>query len=256
VFDFSSAEEWTFRYTIPSLTTGTINIIVDGEVGISRSAAGTYEETFEVTGTNKLVRFFSTGTNQLQVLKVFKSTEESNAVTFAFNEGADKWVTYYSYNPEFMCKFINDFFAFRNGALWEHNVNEVRNNFFGQQYTSKIVFYVNMEPTKVKMFHSMREVSNKVWSVLEALIYPYYGKPEGQLTRMKKGRFRSLQGGQWVADFLRDVNDPRFATELDALFNGAELTGQVMKITIENTDTTEVRLLSVDVLVSPQDYTY
>lgn len=254
MFDLSEAEEWTFRYTIPSITSGVIIMLVDGQTGETRTTPGTYEETFEVTGP-VLVRFFSDGVNQIEFLKVFKAVTEPNSVTVAFSEDANRWVGYYSYKPEFMVKFINDFFVFRNGELWEQNVNPLRNNFFGVQYTSKIEFYCNLNPTQVKIFHSMREKSNKAWSAPELLIYPYYGKPEGQLSRLKKGRFRSLQG-DWFSDFLRDMNDPRYLTEEEALFKGAELQGSLMKVTIENSDTVEVRLLSVDILVSPSDYTY
>lgn len=256
LFDLSTATQWTFRYIIPSITTGSINIIVNGEVGISRTVAGTYEETFNVTGNNILVRFFSTGINQVQVLQIFAPSEESNAVTLLFNEDADKWVGNHSAHPEMMRKFINDFFMFKDGRLWVCNSDLVpRNNFFGIQYPSIITFYCNINPTEVKNFHSMRQKSNKRWSVPEIEIFPYYGKPEGQKSRLKIDRFRSLQG-DWFADFLRDLNDPRFTTELDALMKGAELQGSVMKVTIRNDDTVEVRLLSVDILTSKSEYTY
>lgn len=256
LFDLSTATQWTFRYIIPSITTGSINIIVNGEVGISRTVAGTYEETFNVTGNNILVRFFSTGINQLQVLQIFAPSEESNAITLLFNEYADKWVGNHSAHPEMMRKFINDFFMFEDGRLWVCNSDLVpRNNFFGIQYPSIITFYCNINPTEIKNFHGMRQKSNKRWSVPDIEIFPYYGKPEGQKSRLKKDRFRSLQG-DWFADFLRDINDPRFTTELDSLMRGADLQGSVMKITIRNDDIVEVRLLSIDVIVSKSDYTY
>lgn len=255
LFDFTGAEEWTFRYTIPSLTSGSINIVVDGETGISRTVAGTYEETFEVTGSNKLVRFFSTGINELQVVKVFKEEQLSNAITMAFSEDANKWVGNRSYTPEFMVKFINDFFIFKDGELWEQNVNPIRNNFFGVQYPSVITFYCNLNPTTVKNFYSMRQKSNKVWSVPEIEIPARYGKPNGQRSRLKKGRFKSYQG-DFFADFLRDMEDPRFDNELDALMNGATLQGNYAKITIENNDTTEVRLVSIDLTLSLSQFTY
>lgn len=254
--DLSTATEWTFRYRILDLTSGTVNIVVDGVNGVSRTEAGTYEETFTINDPDTLIQFYATGISSLELLQVYPDNDLFEGTTLAFNEDADRWVTYYSYIPEFMNKFINGFYTFKNGQLWEHNVNETRNNFYGEQFNSKIVFYVNLNPSQVKMFHSMRQLSNKPWVVLEALIEAYYGKPNGQRSRLKKGRFRSRQANQWFADFLRDMNDPRYLSEEEALMNGAELQGQVMKITIENADTSEVRLFSIDVTVSPQDYTY
>lgn len=254
-FDLSSSTEWTFRYTILSLTSGTVNIVVGGESGVVRTEAGTYEETFEIDDPSVLVQFYATGVTSLQLLQVYPELDSTEGTTLAFNEDADKWVTYYSYVPEFMHKFINGFFAFKDGRLWEQNVNELRNNFFGVQYTSKITFYCNLNPSEVKNFYSMRQKSNKVWSVPDIEIPPRYGKPEGQKSRLKKGRFKSLQG-DWFADFLKDLSDPRFTTELDALMKGADLQGNYMKITIENSDTTEVRLSMIDLTVSLSQFTY
>lgn len=251
--DLSSADEWTFRYTILSLSSGTVNIIVGDEIGVVRSEAGTYEETFEINDANTVIQFYATGTSSIQVLQIYPELETTEGTTLAFNEDADKWVTYYSYVPEFMQKFINSFFTFKNGSLWEHNVNELRNNFYGEQFSSKITFYCNLNADEVKTFFSMRENSNKVWSVPNIEIPPRYGKPEGQKSRLKKLRFKHLQG-QWFSDFLKDLNDPRFSTESEALLRGATLQGTIMKIEMENTDTTEVKLTSVQIIVSLSAY--
>lgn len=255
LFDLSRYTTWTFRYIIPSITSGTVNIVVDGVNGISRSMAGVYEEIFTNSNANAIIQFYADGVSSVKILQIYPQAAAVPGRTLAFNEDADKWVTEYSYVPELMMKFINSFFTFENGRIWEHNVNELRNNFYGVQYSSSITFYCNVSPTEVKNFHSMRLKSNKVWAVTDIEIPARYGKPEGQKSRLKKGRFKHMQG-DWFADFLRDLNDPRFATEIDALLNGAELQGNIMKITIENTDTTEVRLLSVDILLSLSQYTY
>lgn len=254
-FDLSSAEEWTFRYNILERTSGSINIVVNGVNGTVNNTVGEKQDTFTVTGNNVLVRFYSTGVNALEFLQVYPEDQYVDGTTLAFNEDADKWVTYYSYVPEFMHKFINSFFTFRDGELWEHNVNETRNNFYGEQFTSQITFYCNLNPTQVKNFYSLREKSNKVWSVPDIEIAPYFGKPNGQKSRLKKGRFKNLQGDNF-ADFLRDMNDSRYPDELEALMRGAELQGGVMRLTIENTDTTEVRLLSCDISLSLSELSY
>lgn len=251
--DLSAHEKWTFRFEILSLTSGTVNIIVDGVEGTVWSTTGFKEETFEVNGSNTEIQFYATGITSIRVLQVYPEIESTNGTTLAFNEDADKWVTYYSYVPEFMHKFINSFFAFRDGGLWEHNVNEIRNNFFGEQFTSKIVFYCNLNADEVKTFFGMRQKSNKVWSVPNIEVPPRYGKPEGQKSRLKKGNFKHLQG-DWYGDFLKDLSDPRFTTELDSLMNGADLQGNIMRIEMENTSTTEVRLTSVQIIVSLSPY--
>lgn len=253
LINLSSATVWAFRYKINSLDTGTVNIVVDGISGTIRTVAGTYEETFIVDDPATVIQFYATGKCSIELLQVFPELESVAGRTLAFNEDADKWVTYYSYVPEFIHKFINGFFTFQNGRLWEHNVNDLRNNFYGEQYTSKITFFCNLNAEEVKTYFSMRQKSNKVWGVPEIETPARYGKPEGQKSRIKKGNFKHLQG-DWFADFLRDLNDPRFTTELDALMKGANLQGDFMKITIENSDVTEVKLSSIQIIVSLSPY--
>lgn len=243
-----------FEYVVSGYSSGTVNIRVGSEDGASESSNGTKKETFTPEENDK-VRFWSDGSLTIDVLAIYPVTETSNGTTVGFDEKGNKWVSYYSYEPEMMVNGLNSFFTSRDGEMWKHDANAVMNSFYGTEYPSRITFYCNLSPTEVKNFYSMRQKSNKAWSVPEIIIPERYGKPNGQRSRIKKGNFKRWQGDFW-ADFLRDMNDDRFTTELDALLRGAELQGSIMKITIENTDSEQVRLLSVDILVSPSQYTY
>lgn len=181
------------------------------------------------------------------------ATTANAAATLAFDEKENKFITYYTFYPEAMIRFKDEFFAFKNGELWEQDVNEVRNNFFGVQYNSGLSFYVNTNPKDEKNYSTIHLDSNKPWAITEVKIYPTEGKSQGMLSRIKKGNFQKKQS-TWYADFLRNMIDPRFTNQDIALFNGAALQGQVMKITMINDDTTEVRLKSVDVRISEQNY--
>lgn len=245
-----------FEYEVSGYSSGGVELRVGANTGVSRTANRIYKETF-TPALNDRVRFYSNGDLTLEFFSVYpvKGEGESNGVTFGFYEKANKWGGNFSYLPENMIRFVNSFYTFKNGELWKHNTNETRNNFYGEQYTSRITFYVHLNPDQVKLFHTMRQKSNKVWSATDIEIPAYFGKPNGQKSRLKKGRFKNMQG-DWFADFLRDLNDPRFATDLESLMRGAELQGSVMKITIENNDTVEVRLSSVSIIVSLSDFTF
>lgn len=246
---------YVIEYEVTNYVSGIVQLIAGGTEGIERSANGIYSELI-TTGDDGILKFYADGVVTLEYLNFYDSaTDTDNSLTLAFNETANKFVTYLSYKPELMIKFIDGFYTSKEGELWIHNFNEIRNNFYGEQYTSQLVFWVNTNPTEVKDYLSLREKSNKVWSLVEAEILPVYGKPNGQRTRLKRGRFKNLLG-DFFADFMKDMNDPRFATELDALTKGADIQGSLMKVTFENIDTTEVRLLSIDFLGSPHDYTY
>lgn len=244
----------TFRYVVRDYSSGIVRLSVGAQNGANISSNGDHYETF-TPNANDEVAFYSDGNLSVELLEIYTNTIDETATTLAFDEKSNRWVGYYSFTPEMMGKFKSKFFMFSNGQLWESHTNELRNTFFGESYPSKIVFYVNISPTEIKEFFTMRQKSNKVWSVTEAYIEPQEGKSEGQLTRIKKGNFKNLQG-DWFAHFMRNMNDPRFNNELDALIKGGTMQGNVMKITIENNDTVEVRMLSIDVEVAPHNYTY
>lgn len=243
-----------FRYVVRGYSSGIVRLSLGNQDGADVNTNGDHYETF-TPSANDEVYFYSDGNLSVELLEIYTNTVNETATTLGFDEKSNRWIGYYSYTPEMMSKFKSKYFMWSNGQLWQSHTNTLRNTFFGVAYPSKIVFYVNLNPTQVKQFFSIREKSNEVWSVVEAYIPPRVGKSQGQRSRLKKGRFNRLQG-DWFASFMRDMLDPRFLTELDALVNGAELQGNIMRIELENTDTTEVRLLSVDILTSKKDYTY
>ncbi len=251
-FTAEAGKQYKVTYTVLNRTTGTVTMTIGGVVAAAHTLDGTYTQTVTAVEDGP-IEFYSNG--NLSISNVVISDGVVAPVTLAFNQSNLVWSTYYSFAPDLMTKFISGFFSFKDGGLWEHNVSETRNNFYGVQYPSRITFYVNMNPTQVKNYYNMRLVGNKPWSATEILIPPRVGKSQGQKSRLKLNRFNNYQG-QWIADFLKDMNDPRFTNELDALFKGADLQGCVMKVTIENNDVTEVRLQSVDVQLNAQQYTY
>lgn len=253
-YDYVVGVPNVFKYVVSDYVNGSIRLEVGSQFGDYNTENGTYYETITPNEDDEIY-FWADGVVSVNLLEIYTDTISTTSKTLGFDEKSNKWVSYYSYSPELMSKFKSKFFMWSNGQLWQSHKSNVFNNFFGVQYPSKITFYVNIDPTQVKEFFSIREKSNKVWSVTEAYIEPQEGKSDGQLTRIKKGNFRNLQG-DWFAKFMRNMNDPRFNNQLDALIKGGSMQGSVMKVTIENNDTVEVRLLSVDVEVAAHNYTY
>lgn len=251
-------QQYTITYTIDSYSSGSVYVVAGTTNGISRTAAGTYTETLTVTGVAQL-SFFSDGSLRVSVLSFYNNqTGLISGTTICFNEKYNKWTSEYSAIPELWIKFTDNLFSLKNGQLWLHNSNGVRNNFYNNQYSSKITFYININPETVKNFYTIRQQSTTPWSSQndgDVNILAYKGKPNGQKSRLKGGNYRNLQG-DFFADFLRDLSDPRFGNTLDALFKGADLQGKVMEITIGNSDITAVRLVEVDVKTGIQNYTY
>ena len=84
--------------------------------------------------------------------------------TLTYSSGAKGWPSFYSFIPDYMIGMNNYFYTFKNGSLYRHNTNEVRNNFYGKQYSSSIKSSFNLEPTTVKLFKTIELEGDSSWS--------------------------------------------------------------------------------------------
>lgn len=251
-------DEYTLSYLVDQYNSGQVYVVLGGENGVSQTANGEVMQVFTWNGVDSL-QFYSDGflrISKFEIAEVLVNID--NGQTVAFSERFKKWESYRSHEGEFYLRYSDKFFSFKNGAPWLHDNNPVYNSFYGVEYPSVITFYINLDPDMVKNFYSMRVQSNSVWGAIEQgdiSIPPYDGKPEGQQSRLQPNRFRNLQG-DWFADLLRDMSDPRFSDVVQALFSGVPLQGKLLEITLTNNSTSMMRLVSIDVSTQPQNYTY
>lgn len=52
--------------------------------------------------------------------------------TLTYSDGFQGWPSFYSFDPDWMIGMNNYFYTFKNGDMYRHNVNEVRNVFYGE----------------------------------------------------------------------------------------------------------------------------
>lgn len=243
---------YNLEYEIEEITSGYVNVSVGSSTGPNRTVVGKYVETLTMSGTGP-VSFFSNGGCLVSTLIIYEANNIENGITLAFSEDANRFVTYYSYQAELLVRFKDKFFAYSDGQLWQHNVNETRNNFFGVQYSSKIIFVSNPDPQKEKLWFNIRLDSKGNWSAPKLTTPANDLFPIGQESRLKKGNFKLIDGKLW-ADILRDKKDPKFASisdvqlrELESLFKGRFMQGAYLIVELECADTTEAKLLSAEV---------
>ena len=176
-------------------------------------------------------------------------------VTIVFAQLRDKWETRVTAYAEAMTPLRGKrFFGFKDGKMWEFDVNVLHSNFFGTQYTAKITVPLNALPGMIKDWYALREKSNKVWAAIEIVIPPDERYPNGMKSRITKNNFRNFEG-DWWAQFFKDMTDPSFATQLEALQRGRELKGSVMIITFECADTGAAYLNEIDINFTPSQET-
>ena len=83
--------------------------------------------------------------------------------TLTYSESSQGWPSFYSFIPDWIVGMNNYLYTFKGGNLYRHNVNEQRNTFYGQQYTSTITSVFNDAPTQNKLFKTLNLEGNSEW---------------------------------------------------------------------------------------------
>lgn len=85
----------------------------------------------------------------------------TEGITISFSEAAKGWTSFKSFVQDGGLSLNNNYYTFRRGAgsglmLWEHHSNQIRNNFYDDQYDSHVDVLFNEESATVKSFASMK----------------------------------------------------------------------------------------------------
>jgi hypothetical protein len=86
--------------------------------------------------------------------------------TLTYSDTTEGWPSFYSYIPDWMIGMNNYFYTFKGGNLYRHNVNAIRNNFYGQQYTSIMKSVFNDAPLDNKLFKTLALQGDDSWEAL------------------------------------------------------------------------------------------
>ena len=85
--------------------------------------------------------------------------------TLAYSNDSQGWTSFFSYIPENMIGMNSYFYSFKGGNLYRHNSDDVdRNNFYNEQYNSKITTVFNAEQDTVKNFNTISLNSDDTWN--------------------------------------------------------------------------------------------
>lgn len=185
------------------------------------------------------------GVYLISFVNIYNGVIQTNALnaTLAFQEDTNKWVSFYSFIPEFYGKISGDqLLSFKGGSLYEHNINETRNNYYGVQYYSEVWIHANEQPLMVKVFDAIEINSVNQWycpnnDSIEIT------RPIQMQSRLVAGKFR-IQEGIYRADFLRDALNGGSWSRVN-LLNGRQLRGKEMTVKLRNTNTTKSLLETV-----------
>ena len=86
------------------------------------------------------------------------------ATTISFSEDTKGWVSFHSYHPEWMARLGYSFYTFKNGNIYKHDTNSIRNEFYGVTYSTSVTFSANKAPSDVKVFKTLKlETNSSAW---------------------------------------------------------------------------------------------
>lgn len=88
--------------------------------------------------------------------------------TLSYSKSSLGWVSFYSFNPEWMIGMNNYFYSFNKGNVYRHNTNLFgnMNRFYFYDYTSKVTSVLNNAPLENKLFKTINIEGDDSWSAL------------------------------------------------------------------------------------------
>lgn len=183
-------------------------------------------------------------------------SKSKDTVVFCDQERSRRWTSRYSFVPEGYAFSDMELIMFRDGALWVGERNNLRNNFFNVQYSSRLTLVSNENNSKTRTFIALVVDGSDVWHAPndnDITIPPSVKYPQGMKSRLLKNLFRR-NATDWYTPFKKDLNSPN-KTPQEAISNGRDLMGHVIKISLQNDSTEEVTLKSVGVRYLVDEFT-
>jgi hypothetical protein len=84
--------------------------------------------------------------------------------TISYDSGVNGFPSFYSYNPDYMIGMNNFFYTFSGGNMYRHNVNDIRNQYYGVLYPSTLTSVFNDLPLENKLFKTIELGGDHSWS--------------------------------------------------------------------------------------------
>ncbi|QRE03518.1 hypothetical protein [Flavobacterium psychrophilum] len=122
--------------------------------------------------------------------------------TLSYSDNVSGWTAFHSYKPDMLCKLNNRFFSIKDGQLYLHNDrdNDIRNNFYGEQFNSKIVTIINESNSEDKIFKTLVLEGNKAWETKIRTNITESTIKKGEYNHRESRFFAHTRGNEIVGD--------------------------------------------------------
>ena len=85
--------------------------------------------------------------------------------TIAYDERINGWTSFFDYTPWLTTSCLGRFISFKKNGIYQHYINPLYNNFYGEQYGSSVTFVFNPDPTRMKTFKTISYEGSNGWEV-------------------------------------------------------------------------------------------
>jgi hypothetical protein len=181
--------------------------------------------------------------------------------TISYSEAAQGWVSFYSYNPDWMIGMNNYFYTFKGGNLYRHNVNENRNTFYQPWWDrvdypivpspnaftpSKVTSVFNASVLENKLFKTINIEGDAPWGVTLETDLQFSGFIE-------QGWFDKKEASYYA--FIRNNSNGQLALRsLNGIGNSVTVTGKGTNNAVVNFSISP--LVAIGNILSVGDYIY
>ena len=242
VFKIIESEQGVTANTDLDVTIGynNTNIYSQDNLGSGYSNTGVELKITSAHGSNPKISFNYSNSNAGNYtwetnVKVFKKVEEISEVvksgsraTIAWSEAAQRWVSRYSFTPEYFSTHKTTFASFVKGQLYIHDDSNNKNYFYNGKYPTQISYVENVQPSQPKVFmtHSVEGNASPTISRFETIDNWTMNSDLNTNDYVRKE-------GTYYSEMFGDTNDPNVgenSTYGDRLMRGTKLRGQYIKV--------------------------
>lgn len=155
-----------------------------------------------------------------EVQRSFYDAYDGQGGVWSYQPGADKWVTQYSFRPDWMSMVANRLVTFKNGYPYVHD--GTFNTFYGQAYDTSLAFVHNEAGNVTKVYHGV-----SIEGDTPDLLHVRTEVPNVQSSDLRAVDFNNKEGVKY-APLYRDRLSPNVAGSVETkLYKGDNMRGEI-----------------------------
>ena len=159
------------------------------------------------------------------------------------------WQGSYSFTPEWLLCISNKLYTMKDGSTWLNNQTDSYNNFYGVQYSSKIMIIANQLPQRPKTYNNVSVESN----MKPDFVYFYNDFPYIQTSDLVDIDFKELEGVYYATLYRNKIIPTNTGFTTNGLLIGEYMRNVAMKIMYQfdvATEPLELKFLNIGYTIS------